>query len=180
LGQERETIHPRHLDVGDDRVVVAGGDAVERGRRRVGRVHRHSAHPDSERLGKRLQQGPVVIDDEDVQHRHAAEVSWVSENARGKWRRNVAPSPGGLTTEIVPPCSCMIPYVMDRPRPVPLPTSLVVKNGSKIRRPSPGGIPFPVSAKATSTASEPTEPMMRIALRGESATASRAFVNRLM
>src|SRR5206468_2153876 len=43
-----------------------------------------------------------------------------------------------------------------------------------------GGIPGPVSAKATSTAAASTEPEIRIALRREPATASRAFVNRLM
>ena len=90
--------------------------------------------------------------------------------------RNVAPAPGGLKTEIVPPCSLMIPYVMERPRPVPFPTCLVVKNGSKIRRSRPEGIPCPVSANAISTVAEPTEPAMRIALRGDSATASRALL----
>ena len=34
---------------------------------------------------------------------------------------------------------------MLRPRPVPLPTSLVVKNGSKARRRMSGGMPEPVS-----------------------------------
>src|SRR2546430_5638200 len=68
---------------------------------------------------------------------------------------------------------------MDRPRPVPFPTSLVVKNGSKIRCSSPDGIPCPVSANETSTAPEPVEPAMRMALRGASATASRALVNKL-
>ena len=63
---------------------------------------------------------------------------------------------------------------------MPLPTSLVVKNGSKIRRSSPGRIPGPVSATATSTASEPVDADMPIAFRGDSATASRALANRLM
>src|SRR2546422_8414146 len=61
---------------------------------------------------------------------------------------------------------------------MPFPTSLVVKNGSKIRRSSSGGIPCPVSATATSTAPATTAPERRIALRGASATASRAFVSR--
>src|SRR5213079_1818011 len=137
-------------------------------------------HSEPERLGKRLQQSRVVVDDENVQRCHGAEVYFVSGPASGRWIRNVAPSPGVLATEIVPPCSLTIPYVMDRPRPVPFPTSLVVKNGSKILCSRPGGIPGPESANATSTAAGPTELEMRIALRGESATASRAFVNRLM
>src|SRR5205823_14461441 len=146
----------------DDRVVVLARDPPERRRRRVGRLHGHPAHPQPQSLGQRLEQGWVVVDDEDAQRRHHGE-------ARGRLMRNVAPSPGGLATEIVPPCSLMIPYVMDRPRPVPFPTSLVVKNGSKIRGSSPGGIPSPVSVNATSTIAGPTEPEMRIALRGESA-----------
>src|SRR5207237_6267664 len=155
-------------------------DPAERGRGRVGRVDRHPAHAEPEGLRKRLQQRRVVIHDEDPQRGHGVAIGVVSAEATGSWMRKVAPSPGGLTTEIVPPCSLMIPYVMDRPRPVPLPTSLVVKNGSKIRGSSPGGIPAPVSVNATSTIADPTEPEMRIALRGESATASRPFVNRLM
>src|SRR5437773_51365 len=65
---------------------------------------------------------------------------------------------------------------MDRPRPVPFPTSLVVKNGSKMRRSRPGGIPGPVSLNVTSTTPAPAGPAMRIALRGDSATASRALI----
>ena len=100
LRQEREPVHPRHLDVGDDRIVVLGGDPLKRGRGRVGRVHGHPAHAEAQGLGERLQQGRVVVDDEDVRRRHAA---------RGRWIKKAAPSPGGLTTEIVPPCSLMIP-----------------------------------------------------------------------
>src|SRR6266480_101577 len=180
LGQERKTVHARHPDIGDDRVVVPGGDPLKRRRGRVGRVYRDPIHSEPERLGKRLQQSRVVVDDEDVRRCHGADVYFVSGPASGSWIRNVAPSPGVLATEIVPPCSLTIPYVMDKPRPVPFPTSLVVKNGSKIRRSSPDGIPCPVSTNAISTAAEPTEAEMRIALRSESATASRAFVNRLM
>src|ERR671914_97030 len=69
---------------------------------------------------------------------------------------------------------------MDKPRPVPFPTSLVVKNGSKMRRSKPGGIPCPVSTNATSSTATPTEAEMRITFRGESSTASRALVSRLM
>src|SRR5439155_20541777 len=170
-----ETVHARHLDVGDDRVVLPSGDPVEGGRPRVGGVDHHAGHSEPEGFGKRRQQGRVVVDDEDVQRRHGGEVSFVSAEARGRWMRNVAPSPCGLTTEIVPPCSLMIPYVMDKPSPVPFPTSLVVKNGSKIRRSTSGEIPSPGSVHATSTPSGPSEPEMRIALHGDSATASRAF-----
>ena len=106
IGQQRETVHPWQLDVGDDSVVVPGGDLLKRNCRRVGCVHRHLTHSKSERFGERLQQGEVVIDDE-----YAA---WVHDSplaggTRGRTIRKVAPSPGGLTTEIVPPCSLIIP-----------------------------------------------------------------------
>src|SRR3954452_21253997 len=51
-----------------------------------------------------------------------------------------------------------VPVLDDAPRgvetePVPLPTSLVVKNASKARAATSGGIPGPVSAISTTTAS---------------------------
>ena len=66
LGQQREAVHPWHLDVGDDRVVVPHGNPVERRSRRVGRLHGHAAHPQPQGLGQRLEQGRVVVDDEDA------------------------------------------------------------------------------------------------------------------
>ena len=106
LGQERQTVHARHLDVDDDRLVLPSGDPVEGGRPRVGGVDRHAVHSEPERFGQRRQQGRVVVDDENVRRRHG---SLVSAAARGNCRRKVAPSPGRLTTEIVPPCSLTIP-----------------------------------------------------------------------
>ena len=47
---------------------------------------------------------------------------------------NVVPAPGPLSTAILPPCASMIPCVTAKPNPVPCPTSLEVKNGSKILR----------------------------------------------
>src|SRR5436190_724327 len=55
---------------------------------------------------------------------------------------------------------------MDRPRPVPFPTSLVVKNGSKIRRSSPRGIPPPVTATRLPTGRPPEGTQVRDDLRG--------------
>ena len=58
----------------------------------------------------------------------------------------VVPSPIRLSTPISPLCSLTMPYETDRPSPVPLPTGLVVKNGSKILLTTSGGMPLPVSA----------------------------------
>ena len=57
----------------------------------------------------------------------------------------VVPCPGVLSTVIAPPCSVMMPCTTARPKPVPSPTSLVVKNGSKMRSRTSGAMPCPVS-----------------------------------
>ena len=55
---------------------------------------------------------------------------------------------------IVPPCrSTTMRRAMSRPRPVPLPTSLVVKNASNARAATSGGMPGPVSPISTTTSS---------------------------
>ena len=46
-------------------------------------------------------------------------------------RVNVVPRPGSLSTEMWPPLCFTMPYTVESPSPVPLPCSLVVKNGSK-------------------------------------------------
>src|SRR5882757_4323368 len=60
----------------------------------------------------------------------------------------IAPCPGGLSTAISPPDCLANPKAWLRPSPVPLPTSLVVKNGSKIASIWSAAIPVPVSAMA--------------------------------
>ena len=82
LGQQLEAVHPRHLDVGHDRVVVAGRDPIEGSRCRVGRVHHHLAHSEPEGLGKRLQQGQVVVDDEHPSLAHGVPLADVASNSR--------------------------------------------------------------------------------------------------
>ena len=61
----------------------------------------------------------------------------------------VVPRPGALSTSIRPLCLRMIPCVIDRPSPVPVPTGLVVKKGSKIRLSIYDGMPAPISAIST-------------------------------
>src|SRR5664279_5963885 len=57
----------------------------------------------------------------------------------------VVPLPGSLDTSMCPPCLRMMPWVIDKPRPVPVPTGLVVKKGSKMRLMISCGMPEPVS-----------------------------------
>ena len=45
----------------------------------------------------------------------------------------------------------MMPWQMDSPSPVPSPTGLVVKNGSKTRESTSGAMPMPVSVTSTTT-----------------------------
>ena len=109
LGEEREAVHPRHLDVADDRIVVGGRDPAERLSRGVAGVHRHRVESQPEGLGKGLQQGDVVVDDEDACRAHAVGGAGRSPGAWGSWIWNTAPPPGRLATAMVPPWSLMIP-----------------------------------------------------------------------
>ena len=64
----------------------------------------------------------------------------------GKSTRNVVPTPGADSdVDTRPPQVCTRCQTVARPRPVPRPTSLVVKNGSKMRSSTSRGIPTPVS-----------------------------------
>ena len=44
-----------------------------------------------------------------------------------------------------------MPCTSDNPSPVPMPTALVVKNGSKMRSSTCGAMPVPVSRTASAT-----------------------------
>ncbi len=64
---------------------------------------------------------------------------------------NVDPTFGSLYTLTCPPCVFTAPYTIDSPSPVPLPCSLVVKNGSKMRAFTSSVMPEPVSETASWT-----------------------------
>src|SRR6266545_3291905 len=66
---------------------------------------------------------------------------------------NVAPEPGLVSSVMRPPCSCTIPWQIDRPSPVPLPSPLVVKNGSNTRAATSSDMPGPESVTLTATPS---------------------------
>ena len=71
----------------------------------------------------------------------------------GRGRRTVkrVPLPGSLSTRMWPPLWWTMPWTVARPRPVPLPRSLVVKNGSKRCSSTSGGMPVPVSPTVSRT-----------------------------
>ena len=69
----------------------------------------------------------------------------------------VVPCPGLLRMVAVPPDCLAKPYTWLKPRPVPLPTPLVVKNGSNTRGSVSGGMPAPVSVSSI-TRKSPCKP----------------------
>ena len=77
----------------------------------------------------------------------------------------VEPSPGVLSTLMAPPCLSMMEKQIERPSPVPTPTPLVVKPGSKIRACTSAGIPGPPAAP---------EPMERETVRENAPAAPRS------
>ena len=68
------------------------------------------------------------------------------------------PLPISLFTVTAPPDWLAKPCTCDRPSPVPLPTGLVVKNGSNTRFITSGDIPEPVSMMASATKSPSSRP----------------------
>ena len=82
--------------------------------------------------------------------RHDLQRPLVAGDAR-QIQREVLPLPTSLSTVTSPPDCFAKPNTCDRPSPVPWPTSLVVKNGSKMRPNWSGGMPLPVSSTDTAT-----------------------------
>ncbi|MNG22188.1 hypothetical protein D3C84_1066470 [compost metagenome] len=75
--------------------------------------------------------------------------SWFFSGATsGRYKVNTVPSPTTVETSTLPPDCLAKPNTWDKPSPVPLPTSLVVKKGSKMCSSTGESIPVPVSAKA--------------------------------
>src|SRR5450755_3565534 len=102
----------------------------------------------------RLQDIEFVIDEYDT-NAHAAILSdsgAVCIAPTGSRMKNVVPLPHSVSKRSVPPCLfTMTLRAIARPCPVPLPTSLVVKKGSKILSRADSGIPVPVSEIVIST-----------------------------
>ena len=69
-----------------------------------------------------------------------------SVSATGSATTKVAPPPGVSSKDRVPPWLKTMLWHSDRPSPVPVPTGLVVKKGSKMRDRTASGTPLPLSA----------------------------------
>ena len=71
--------------------------------------------------------------------------------ASGKYRLSVVPTPNVLST-VMAPCDCLTkPYTVLKPKPVPRPNALVVKNGSNARSFTTSSMPLPLSMTRTVT-----------------------------
>src|SRR5205823_11481265 len=95
---------------------------------------------------------------------------------------NVDPEPRVLSTQISPPCVRTMSRQIARPRPVPCPRGLVVRNGSKIRGSNWSTMPLPVSVttSAMPLRSSRTIACAEIVTRPPGPVASSAFRTRLI
>src|SRR5687767_14915024 len=148
--QQLRAVHARHAHVGDHDFAGLGAQRIER---RLGAAD--EGHLPLVALGPKhalqaFEHAWFVVDENDPNRVQAAAPAAESASAFvppiGRRMVNVVPAPGLLATLMVPPClSTMTLWAMARPWPVPLPTSLVVKNGSKMRCWMCAGIPTPES-----------------------------------
>src|SRR4029077_3168269 len=117
------------------------------------KIHRKAAFADvaSELLAKQRLDIGFVVHDKNKQAHLSAPVLPVAV-MRGRTMMNSVNCPGSVATSILPPCCLtMMSCVIDRPRPVPSPAGLVVKNGLNIFSRTSGGIPVPLSRMQIST-----------------------------
>src|SRR5262249_28235636 len=131
---------PQQLDAGHLRHALVGHDDVDR--LAVQHVQRLGPAVGSVQVvlppqqpTEREQDLRLVVHQQDrmlARHRAPPEKclpSYVRWGRNGSRTRNVLPRPTSLSTSIAPPWSRTMPKLTDRPRPVPWPTGLVVKNG---------------------------------------------------
>ena len=91
-------------------------------------------------------------------------MGWVLPSGSRAAGRGSGCRPGTEVTVRSPWClPTTIRHEMSSPSPVPEPTGLVVKNGSKIRSTTPSGMPGPVSATSTSSQSS-TRRVVRVSV----------------
>src|SRR6266478_5202255 len=125
---ELEAAHARHVEVGHDRVELRRDERFQRRRRRRARLHLEA---ELAQVGdEHVAHARIVVDDEDTPLHEAT--SAVPGSAEARKIATRVPRPGSLSTSIQPPWSVTMPCATESPRPVPSPTSLVVKNGSKM------------------------------------------------
>src|SRR5262249_46978812 len=120
----------------------------------------------------------LVIDEYNFEPFH--DTRSMNERSRDTGRQSVkvVPFPTSLSTRILPPWRSTMPKLTDRPRPVPSPSLLVEKKGSKILGRTVGGMPDPVSH--TSITQIPSTTDVRIVSTPPSFIAWTAFNTRFI
>src|SRR5579883_307606 len=120
----------------------------------------------------------IVVDDVDGSSGHVALP--LSAETRGRLRLKTAPPPGRCSAQMRPWWASTIVRAIDSP--MPMPCSLVVKNGSNTRASPSAGIPWPKSMIDTMTdlpLPASVRPMIRRRSFGCCSAASIAFMARL-
>src|SRR5260370_10788524 len=105
----------------------------------------------------------TATDDTGDQRWHAYPAAAEYLVAFGRRTVTVVPTPGWLSTSIVPACRLTMPWQTARPMPLPSPTGRVVKNGSKMSGRCSGAIPTPPSEMPTATLSPSSWTLTRMA-----------------
>src|SRR5579883_3426225 len=157
LGEQRQPVHPRHVDVGYHHVDMRMGfERLQRLESVMGEHERDGALADTlaEFLQhQRLEIGLVVNKQNGRRHAACPPPALVcAASLRGRVMMNSVKAPGRVSRSIVPPCCfTTMSWLIDRPSPVPSPAGLVVKKGLKIFSFTSGGMPVPLSRIRIST-----------------------------
>src|SRR5271156_5971427 len=158
LWQQVQAAHPRHVDIREDQNERLTGDGVDQLKRfgcRAREIHLEAAITNlaPELLAEQCLNVGFVIDHEDTRA-HIFPPEPIDAALRGRMIRNSVKAPGSVSTSIAPPCCfATTSWLSDRPRPVPSPAGLVVKNGSNIFSFAPAGTPVALSRMQISTLS---------------------------
>src|SRR5581483_2850590 len=157
LRQHLKPAHAGHVDVGenqDQRSLPHLPCPLERRQSRRREFHLEPAGPQlsAKLLAKQRLNIRLVIDDEDVNVQFTPPDFFCVSSSRGNVMMNSVKAPGSVSTSIVPPCCfTTMSWLIERPRPVPSPAGLVVKNGLNIFSLTDAGIPVPLSRMRIST-----------------------------
>src|SRR5690242_13185049 len=162
--EQRITLNTRHADVEHH---ASGFGALRRLRCNVG----------EERLRRGVQSARVVMRFEEPRERIAYRLLVVhdlDQSARGSHSRNSVPG-RRRSNQRRPPCACTMVRQIDSPMPIP--SDLVVKKGTKMRSASLSGIPGPKSRtdSVAPVASASTEMTRRRRSGGDELIASMAL-----
>src|SRR4051812_48294285 len=147
LLEQRGTIHLWHALVRDDHVEWPLLHCFDRVASAVDEFHRPLVAQPVQPHAQSIEELRLVVYEQDPFHDGLA----TARPLRGSTRVNRDPTPVSLCSSMRPPCFSTIDRVIASPWPVPLPTSFVVKKGSKMRSRILSGMPQPLSCTCTRT-----------------------------